>query len=186
MPFSCKVSDQGASFRFLGEGTEAEEMSDLSPMADRGRSGLRPSRCMTLEHDLGQCSFWLREAEATLCRLLLPVTLSPEFTFTCFYFQRNPHCAWEGHPAEGCSEPDWDKHRRRGPVLSLPLYCPGMRRTLEVGAGSWVEQVSAFLVGDRRRFISPLRKPGCRGWEMALSGECVPCRLEQRGSVSGA
>lgn len=86
MPFSCKVSDQGASFRFLGEGTEAEEVSDLSPMADRGRSGLRPSRCMSLEHGLWQCSFWLREAEATLCRLPLPVTLSPEFTFTCFYF----------------------------------------------------------------------------------------------------
>lgn len=41
---------QGASFCFLGEGTEAEEMPDLSPRADRGRFGLRPFRCTTLEH----------------------------------------------------------------------------------------------------------------------------------------
>lgn len=109
-----------------------------------------------------------------MCRLLLPVTLSPEFTFARFYFQRNPHCAWEGHPAKGCSEPDWDKHRRRGPVLSLPLYCPGMRCTLEVETGSWVEQVASFLTCDKKRFISPLRKPGCRAGRW-LSRESV-CR----------
>ena len=102
------------------------------------------------------CSTW--RFLGVLGGLSVPVPSSHPFSrrlsCTCFSLQRNPYCTWEGDLAEGCSEPDWDQHWRRSPVLSLPVYCPGIEC---FGGGREVLEGASHLPTQAwQRFISPL------------------------------
>lgn len=174
---SSKNFDKVAIFypyHFMDEETEMQSgwLTYPSPTADKWlnwdliphQHGSKSS--VTFQHKM--LSFWPSEKEKRLCstwRLLgvleglsVPIPSSHPFSrglsCTCFSLQRNPYCTWEGDLAEGCSEPDWDQHWRRSPVLSLLVYCPGIEY---FGGGREVlEGASHLPTWAWQRFMSPL------------------------------